>query len=96
MQFQITPDVIEHFPPAITAYIRSRAHVAQTPEESRQWHTLWTTFRDADNATLDVPDDCARRMFYVWATPRVWRDERTRHTVRDTLRPQWRRQMLGH
>lgn len=95
MQFQITPDCAHLFADAVAAYIRSRADVAQEIHEHEEWHTLWITFRDADNATLDVPYDCARRMHMVWGTPAVWRDEPTRQMVKAQLRPQWRAQMLG-
>mgnify|MGYP001616639289 CR=1 FL=1 len=95
MQFQISPDVAERYADATAAYIRSRADVAQGPKEAELWSTLWATFRDADNATLHVPDECAWIMHFVWGNPRVWRDRHARQTVKAELHPQWRAQMLG-
>lgn len=95
MQFQTSPDVAMEFADATAAYIRRRADVAQEPEEEQCWHTLWVTFRDADNATLHVPDECIWIMHFVWGNPHVWRDAHARQTVKAELRPQWRRQMLG-
>jgi hypothetical protein len=93
MQFQIAPDDAKLFADAVAALIRSRADIAQERAEQQAWHTLMVTFRDADSATLTVPEDAARLMFRVWGTPYVWRDEQTRQHVKAQLRRQWRAQM---
>lgn len=95
MKFQVTTDVSHLFADALAAYIRSRADVAQSHGESASWHLLWTTFRDADSTTVEVPDETASWMYRVWGVRAVWRDEATRQRVKDVLRPQWKAQMLG-
>ncbi|QJS09114.1 hypothetical protein HKX69_05940 [Streptomyces argyrophyllae] len=92
MQFQTNPSIAVLFADATAALIRSRADTPQSREEQQAWHTLWVTFRDIENATLDVPDEAARLMMYVWGNRKVWRDEETRQWAIREYRPQWRAQ----
>jgi hypothetical protein len=93
MQFQLASNVGEQFADIGSAYIRSRADIYQPKGESEAWTALWTAFRDAADGTLDVPDNAADIMFYVWGTRDVWPDDETRKAVMAQLRPQWKAQM---
>ncbi|MFF3416800.1 hypothetical protein ACFYW9_19185 [Streptomyces sp. NPDC002698] len=91
MEFQITPDVAHLFADATAAYTRSKADTVWLNERSDEWHELWVTFRDADNATVTVSREAGDLMLWVWGDRRVWRDEPARQMVMAHLRPQWQK-----
>jgi hypothetical protein len=93
MQFQLAPGIAEAFADATAAYIRSRADIYRPKGESEAWAALWVAFRDATAAAVDVPDNAADIMFYVWGTRAAWPDDETRQHVMAQLRPQWKAQM---
>ncbi|MFC9591543.1 hypothetical protein ACFTUC_17355 [Streptomyces sp. NPDC056944] len=93
MEFQISPDVAHLFAGAVAAYIRDHADSVWLNDKSELWNELWTTFRDADTATVTVSHEVGVLMFWVWTSPRWWRDRQTWEYVKSHLRPQWMRQM---
>ena len=95
MEFQVSAATAERFAAATATYIRARADLVQELSEQEAWHTLWVTFRDADNTTLTVPYDSARLMHRVWGNRHVWESPALRQTVKAEMRPQWRRQMIN-
>ncbi|MFE5542750.1 hypothetical protein ACFQ71_02910 [Streptomyces sp. NPDC056534] len=93
MEFQISPDIAHLFADAVAAYMRGNAHTVRLNEKSELWNELWTTFRDADSATVTVPYEAGVLMFWVWTSPRWWRDRRAWEDVKAHLAPQWKGQM---
>jgi hypothetical protein len=93
MDFQTTPDVSHLFADATAAYIRAKADTVWLNERGDQWHELWASFRDADNATVTVSHEAGELMLWVWGDRSVWRDEPARQMVMAHLRPQWKAQM---
>lgn len=89
MEFKVSPDVAHLFADAISAFIRGYSDSVWLHEQTDQWTELWTTFRDADTASVTVSCEAGRLMFWVWGVPWAWRDEPTRQRAKEQLRPQW-------
>jgi hypothetical protein len=93
MEFQITPDTGHLFADAIAAFIRGHADTVWLNEQSKEWHELYETFRDADTASVTVSCQAGQLIYMVWGTRWAWRDEQTRLQVKAELRPQWQEHM---
>ncbi|MEU6765922.1 hypothetical protein ABZ916_25830 [Streptomyces sp. NPDC046853] len=93
MEFQLQPDIAHLFAGAAAAFMRTHADSVWLNKKGDLWNELWTSFRDADTASVTVSFEAGRLMMNVWGTKHVWRDEQTRESVKAQLRPQWIQQM---
>jgi hypothetical protein len=96
MEFQLGYDTAHLFADAVAAFMRGRADTVWLNEQGDEWHELWTTFRDANTASVRVSREAGRLMFWVWGAGWAWRDEYTRNWIKAELRPQWQAQVRHH